>query len=160
MAVSMFSGYLVSVDPEARKLSKEIEDSRQDIEKLQERVRQLVARRGKRAELVKSTHAMTGPDIPDKPAMLRPSTAASAEEQQIELSVEEGLQALQKTPMSEIRLIAFKHGAIVLLFSDERAMTVRMDERGPKPVLDLLTNNEAIFKKAGLPPSVDQRPRA
>ena len=147
------------MDPEALKLTAEIEASRQEIEKLQERVRQLVARRGKRAELVKSTHVMTGPEIPDHPAMVRPTGAKSAEEQPGEISIEEGLEALKHTAMSEVRLIAFKHGAIILLFANEKTMTVRMDDRGPKPLLDLLTANESALPKSGGTRSASDRAR-
>jgi len=128
------------VDPEALKLSEEIESSRKEIEKLQERVRQLVARRGKRAELVKSSAIIPAPEIPS-PA----SNAIRAEQEELgkELTIEEGFKALQSICMSDVRLIAFKHGAIVLLLANERSLAIRMDERGPKPLLDLLTANES-----------------
>jgi hypothetical protein len=129
------------VDPEALKLAEEIEASRQEIAKLQDRVKQLVARRGKRAELVKP-HLPTS-ELP-QPAKIVPAgaRAAHADELEKELTTEEGLAALKHIPMSAIRLIAFKHGAVVFLLEDEKTMTVRMDDRGPKPLLDLLTAND------------------
>jgi hypothetical protein len=150
------------VDPESLKLAEEIEASRQEIEKLQERVRQLVARRGKRAELVKSTHALTGPELPDQPALLRPALPTPLEEIPAELNIHEGLEALKNTAMSEVRLIAFKHGAIILLFANEKSMSIRMDDRGPKPLLDILTANEAKLTKPSGPhhSPADSRSRA
>lgn len=132
------------MDPEALKLAAEIESSRQEIEKLQERVRQLVARRGKRAELVKSTHMMSGPELPPEAASIGPATSVRSNDDSLdtELTLDEGLSALKSTTLSEVRLIAFKHGAIVLLFANEKTLSIRMDDRGPKPVLDLLTAND------------------
>jgi hypothetical protein len=162
MAVSQFPVYFPYVDPDALKLAKEIEASRQEIEKLQQRVRQLVARRGKRAELVKSTQILSSPEIPE-PETVGPG--APVERAVVddglgkELSIEEGLAALKLTAMSEIRLIAFKHGAVIFLFANEKTMTVRMDDRGPKPLLDLLTSNEAKPSKNGSAPP-DTRSRA
>ena len=152
------------MDPESLKLAAEIETSRQEIEKLQERVRQLVARRGKRAELVKAAHTIASPELPDQPVVVtRDSARAATEDEDAarELSLEEGLAALKSTTISDVRLIAFKHGAIVLLFDNDRSMTIRMDDRGPKPLLDLLTSNESKLPKpsASHAPS-DHRPRA
>jgi hypothetical protein len=132
------------VDPDALKLAEEIEASRKEIEKLQERVRQLVARRGKRAELVKSTHILTTPELPAKPASVTPNGPRVAHNEELgrELSLEEGMAALRSTTISQVRLIAFKHGAVVFLLENEKTLTVRMDERGPKPLLDLLSANE------------------
>ena len=149
------------MDPEALKLAEEIEASRQEIAKLQERVKQLVARRGKRAELVKSAHILTTPELPSEPANIVPaSTTLDDENIGKELSLEEGLTALRSVPMSAVRLIAFKHGAIVFLFADERTMTVRMDQRGPKPLLDLLTANDHNHSKAPIAATPDKRVRA
>ena len=148
----------MQVDPEALKLAEEIEASRQEIAKVQERVKQLVARRGKRAELVKSAHILAAPELPAEPANIVP--AANGIEDGKELSVEEGLAALKSVPMSAVRLIAFKHGAIVFLFADERTMTVRMDQRGPKPLLDLLTANDRHQAKAPIASAPDKRVRA
>jgi hypothetical protein len=136
------------MDPEALKLAEQIEASRHEIAKLQERVRQLVARRGKRAELVKSSTTFPTPESPTstQPTAMTTTLATSptaADGLGKELTVEEGLNALKKTPMSEVRLIAFKHGAVVFLFANERTLTVRMDDRGPKPLLDLLTANDS-----------------
>lgn len=147
------------MDPDALKLAQEIEASRQEIDKLQERVRQLVARRGKRAELVKSTHALAGPELPDKPASIGPGARGADDELDQELTLDEGLAALKSTAMSEVRLIAFKHGAVILLFTNEKTMTVRMDDRGPKPLLDLLTSNEPKSSHPAQPPA-DKRARA
>lgn len=148
--------YFSYVDPDALKLAKEIEASRHEIEKLQQRVRQLVARRGKRAELVKSTQILSSPGIPE-PETVGPGAPAqrTAAEDGLgkELSIEEGLAALKSTAMSEIRLIAFKHGAVIFLFANEKTLTVRMDDRGPKPLLDLLSSNEAKPSRNGSPPS-------
>jgi hypothetical protein len=134
------------VDPEAAKLAAEIEASRQEIAKLQDRVRQLVARRGKRAELVKSTTILPSHDLPASAAQVGPAANGNAtpdpDDFGKELTIEEGLAALKNVPMSEVRLIAFKHGAVVFLFADEKTLTVRMDDRGPKPLLDLLTAND------------------
>ena len=148
------------MDPEALKLTEEIEASRQEIAKLQDRVKQLVARRGKRAELVQ-THLPT-PELPSEPAKIVATGARSAHDENLEkeLTTEEGLAALKHTPMSAIRLIAFKHGAVVFLFADEKTMTVRMDERGPKPLLDLLTANDQNHAKVpGPAPTADNRTR-
>jgi hypothetical protein len=148
------------VDPDALKLAQEIEASRQEIDKLQERVRQLVARRGKRAELVKSTHVLTGPELPDEAASIGPAARTAEDDADKELTLDEGLEALKSTAMSEVRLIAFKHGAVIFLFANEKTMTVRMDERGPKPLLDLLTSNESKPFKSAPPPTADKRTRA
>jgi hypothetical protein len=148
------------VDPEALKLAEEIEASRQEIAKLQDRVKQLVARRGKRAELVKP-HLPT-PELPSEPANIVHAGARAAHDDDLEteLTIEEGLAALKHTPMSAIRLIAFKHGAVVFLFADEKTMTVRMDDRGPKPLLDLLTANDLNHAKVpGPAPTIDNRAR-
>jgi hypothetical protein len=151
----------VQVDPEALKLAEEIEASRQEIAKLQERVKQLVARRGKRAELVKSAHILTTPELPSEPANVIPVSRANGDEEMgQELTIEEGLAALKSVPMSAVRLIAFKHGAIVFLFADEKTMTVRMDHRGPKPLLDLLTANDHNHAKAPVASTPDKRVRA
>jgi hypothetical protein len=149
------------VDPEALKLSEEIEASRQEIAKLQDRVKQLVARRGKRAELVKPH--LPAQELPAEHAQIVPSGARAAhdEESVQELTIEQGLAALKHVPMSDIRLIAFKHGAIVFLFADEKTMTVRLDDRGPKPLLDLLTANDQNHSKLpGPAPTVDNRSRS
>ena len=145
------------MDPEAQKLAEEIETSRKEIEKLQERVRQLVARRGKRAELVKSTHALTGPDLPAEAVTVTPGGARAATPEEIgeELSLEQGMAVLRNIRMSQVRLIAFKHGAVIFLFEDEKTLSVRMDDRGPKPLLDLLTTNEQ--KSAGATSSAPPR---
>ena len=138
------------MDPEALKLAEQIEASRHEIAKLQERVRQLVARRGKRAELVKSSHPFPAPESPTstEPTAMTTTPApcpTAVDGLGKELTVEEGLNALTKTPMSEVRLIAFKHGAVIFLFANERTLTVRMDDRGPKPLLDLLTANDSQY---------------
>ena len=149
------------MDPEALKLAAEIEASRQEIAKLQERVKQLVARRGKRAELVKSTHILSTPELSTAPANVTPIAHANGDRDlSTELTIEEGLAALKSVPMSAVRLIAFKHGAIVFLFADEKTMTVRMDERGPKPLLDLLTANDHNHAKAPVAALSDKRARA
>jgi hypothetical protein len=144
MADSTHPVYVPYVDPEALKLSHEIEASRQEIEKLQQRVKQLVARRGKRAELVKSAQILSAPERPAEPSTFVPSQARSADDADVghEYNIEEGLAVLKATRMSDVRLIAFKHGAVIFLFADEKTLTVRMDERGPKPLLDLLTAND------------------
>ena len=150
MASSTKHGYLLSVDPDTSKLSEEIELSRKEIAKLQERVRQLVARRGKRAELVKAAHTIASPELPDQPVVVtRDSARAATEDEDAarELSLEEGLAALKSTTISDVRLIAFKHGAVILLFADEKTLTIRMDERGPKPLLDLLSANDHSAKE-------------
>jgi hypothetical protein len=160
MEFSNYAGYTAQVDPEALKLAAEIEASRQEIAKLQERVKQLVARRGKRAELVKSAHILTAPELPSQPAnIVAAPNAAPNGNLEKEFTIEEGLAALKAVPMSAVRLIAFKHGAIVFLFADEKTMTVRMDHRGPKPLLDLLTANEQNHAKTSNT-SPDKRPRA
>jgi hypothetical protein len=92
--------------------------------------------------------------------MLRPALPKPTEEAPPELTIQEGLEALKNTPMSDVRLIAFKHGAIVLLFANDRSMTIRMDDRGPKPLLDLLTANESkLPKPAPHHPPIDSRAR-
>ena len=149
------------MDPEALKLAEEIEASRQEIAKLQDRVKQLVARRGKRAELVKSAHILATSELPAEAANVIPVSRANGDEEMgQELTVEEGLAALKSVPMSDVRLIAFKHGTIVFLFADEKTMTVRMDHRGPKPLLDLLTANDQNHAKAPTASTSDKRPRA
>lgn len=163
MADSQFPVYFPYVDPDALKLAQEIEASRQEIEKLQQRVRQLVARRGKRAELVKSTQMLSASELP-APETIGPGApvprAVVDNELGKELSVEEGLAALKSISMSEVRLIAFKHGAMIFLLADEKTLTVRMDDRGPKPLLDLLTSNESNSPKTVSPPTdKDKRPR-
>jgi hypothetical protein len=165
MAVSQFPVYFPYVDPDALKLAKEIEASRQEIDKLQERVRQLVARRGKRAELVKSTQMLSATELPE-PETVGPGApiprSVADDDLGKELSPEEGLAALKSTSMSEIRLIAFKHGAVIFLFANEKTLTVRMDDRGPKPLLDLLTSNESnssLSKTISPPTDKDKRPR-
>jgi hypothetical protein len=132
------------VDPEALKLAAEIEASRQEIAKLQERVRQLVSRRGKRAELVKAAQTLATHELsaPATAANGVPKVSATEDSAGKELSLEEGLLVLKNTGMAEVRLIAFKHGAVIFLFADEKTLTVRMDERGPKPLLDLLAAND------------------
>jgi hypothetical protein len=150
------------VDPESLKLAEDIEVSRQEIAKLQERVRQLVARRGKRAELVKSTHILSGPELPAEAATIVAGGARAATNDEVgkELSLEEGMVALKSTAMSEVRLIAFKHGCVIFLLANERTISVRMDERGPKPLLDLLTaNDKPSQKNAPSSRAVDKRPR-
>lgn len=147
------------MDQDALKLAQEIEASRQEIDKLQERVRQLVARRGKRAELVKSTQILAGPELPDQAANIGPAARTTEDDGDKELTLDEGLAALKSTAMSEVRLIAFKHGAVIFLFANEKTMTVRMDDRGPKPLLDLLTSNEARPSHHLAPPA-DNRSRA
>ena len=143
------------ISPDVKKLAEDIETSRLEIEKLQERVRQLVARRGKRAELVKSNGILAEPSLPADPqvkvngSIRRRSGSAKADAPpglEKELNLDEGFVALKDTKMSEVRLIAFKHGAVVLLFADDRSISVRMDERGPKPLFDLLTANDSKFK--------------
>jgi hypothetical protein len=138
------------VAPDALKLAEQIEASRHEIAKLQERVRQLVARRGKRAELVKSSTNFPTPESPNSTQPNAMTTKLATPSAGIdglaeELTVEEGMHALKKTPMSEVRLIAFKHGSVVFLFANERTLTVRMDDRGPKPLLDLLTANDSQY---------------
>jgi hypothetical protein len=130
------------VDPESLKLAEEIESSRKEIEKLQERVRQLVARRGKRAELVKTTHKISLPELSAEVAAITSAPIRADAELGQELSIHDGLEMLKNTAMAEVRLIAFKHGAVIFLFANDRTVTVRMDERGPKPLLDLLTAND------------------
>lgn len=147
------------MDPESLKLAAEIEASRQEIEKLQERVRQLVNRRGKRAELVKqATNPVAAPELPAEAASVTVTRSGGNEDFSKELTIEEGLVALKSIPMSEVRLIAFKHGAVIFLLADEKALTVRMDERGPKPLLDLLTAND--IKAAQRSTETQNRPRA
>lgn len=163
MASSNITVYGFGVDSEALKLAAEIEASRQEIAKLQERVRQLVARRGKRAELVKSTNILNTIETSAEPGVSpRDPKPSVNEEMAPEVSLEEGLTALKTTTMSDVRLIAFKHGAIVLLFANEKTLTVRMDEQGPKPILDLLAANERKMPGQSFsgPPPSDTRPRA
>lgn len=125
-------------------MTEEIESSRLEIAKLQERVRQLVARRGKRAELVKSAHNLPMPELPEKAAMINGAARSADADTELgqELTTAEGLEALKGIKLSEVRLIAFKHGAVIFLLADEKTLTVQMDERGPKPLLDLLSANE------------------
>jgi len=141
-------------------LSEQIAASRADIEKLQDRVKQLVARRGKRAELVKSNGL--GADTTHM-RRIEPSEASAAARPESDgprsYTLAEGLEALKRTKMSDVKLIAFKHGAVVLLMSDEEAITVEMDERGPKPLFDLLTANDTIEKVVNFdtPSGTDQQ---
>jgi hypothetical protein len=139
-----------------QKLAGEIEASRREIEKLQDRVRQLVSRRGKRAELVKSAGILTQPEPPitepapaPKPKRSRQSAAQRAADTlapEKELTFDEAMIVLKNTAMAEVRLIAFNHGNVVLLFADDRTVTVKMDERGPKAIFDLLTLNDTKKK--------------
>jgi hypothetical protein len=131
------------VQPVPERLTDEIEASRLEIEKLQARVRQLVSRRGKRAELVKSAQVMGGAEPTEVPEIKGKGEFVTEKV----LTMDEGAAAFKHTRMSDIRLIAFHHGNVVFLLADEKTITVKMDERGPKPLFDLLTANEV--KPAG-----------
>src|SRR5881394_1597541 len=99
MEISLLPVHVFYVDPDPIKLAEEIEASRQEIAKLQDRVKQLVARRGKRAELVKP-HLPTS-EVPAHPAKITSSGARAAvheDDPGKELSLEEGLAALNHVP--------------------------------------------------------------
>lgn len=150
-----------------QKLAGEIEASRREIEKLQDRVRQLVSRRGKRAELVKSAGILTQPE----PGVTEPSQknkkarqsanqrAANTLTPEKELTFDEAMIVLKNTAMAEVRLIAFNHGNVVLLFADDRTVTVKMEDRGPKPIFDLLTLNDTKKKIVPINSSVSANAR-